>query len=88
MLFRSMGNYSATGGKPNTLPTDVNKGPIIQESIQDVNKLPTDSENSSEFTYPFFLKLSAEIVATPITSLFNLSFVSSEIPKDRKHCHH
>uniref|UniRef100_A0A8K9UUU4 Reverse transcriptase domain-containing protein n=1 Tax=Oncorhynchus mykiss TaxID=8022 RepID=A0A8K9UUU4_ONCMY len=33
---------------------------------------------------PFFLKLSAEIVATPITSLFNLSFVSSEIPKDWK----
>uniref|UniRef100_A0A8K9XPW6 Reverse transcriptase domain-containing protein n=1 Tax=Oncorhynchus mykiss TaxID=8022 RepID=A0A8K9XPW6_ONCMY len=33
---------------------------------------------------PLFLKLSAEIVATPITSLFNLSFVSSEIPKDWK----
>ena len=31
-----------------------------------------------------FLKLSAAIVATPITSLFNLSFVSSEIPKDWK----
>ena len=30
------------------------------------------------------LKLSVEIVATPITSLFNLSFVSSEIPKDWK----
>ena len=28
---------------------------------------------------PIFLKLSAKIVATPITSLFNLSFVSSEI---------
>uniref|UniRef100_A0A673YCN8 Reverse transcriptase domain-containing protein n=1 Tax=Salmo trutta TaxID=8032 RepID=A0A673YCN8_SALTR len=33
---------------------------------------------------PLFLKLSSEIVATPITSLFNLSFVSSEIPKDWK----
>ncbi|CDQ63256.1 unnamed protein product [Oncorhynchus mykiss] len=33
---------------------------------------------------PLFLKLSAAIVATPITSLFNLSFVSSEIPKDWK----
>uniref|UniRef100_A0A8C7NVK1 Reverse transcriptase domain-containing protein n=1 Tax=Oncorhynchus mykiss TaxID=8022 RepID=A0A8C7NVK1_ONCMY len=33
---------------------------------------------------PLFLKLSAEIVATPITSLFNLSFVSSEILKDWK----
>uniref|UniRef100_A0A8K9UGA9 Reverse transcriptase domain-containing protein n=1 Tax=Oncorhynchus mykiss TaxID=8022 RepID=A0A8K9UGA9_ONCMY len=33
---------------------------------------------------PLFLKLSAAIVATPITSLFNLSFVSSEIPKDGK----
>ncbi|CDQ96638.1 unnamed protein product [Oncorhynchus mykiss] len=33
---------------------------------------------------PLFLKLSAKIVATPITSLFNLSFVSSEIPKDWK----
>jgi hypothetical protein len=31
---------------------------------------------------PLFLKLSAEIVVTPITSLFNLSFVSPEIPKD------
>jgi hypothetical protein len=30
---------------------------------------------------PLILKLSAEIVATPITSLFNLSFVSSEISK-------
>uniref|UniRef100_A0AAZ3NU21 Reverse transcriptase domain-containing protein n=1 Tax=Oncorhynchus tshawytscha TaxID=74940 RepID=A0AAZ3NU21_ONCTS len=33
---------------------------------------------------PFFLKLSVKIVANPITSLFNLSFVSSEIPKDWK----
>ncbi|CDQ98814.1 unnamed protein product, partial [Oncorhynchus mykiss] len=33
---------------------------------------------------PLFLKLSAAIVATPITSLFNLSFVSSEIPKEWK----
>ena len=33
---------------------------------------------------PFFLKLSAKIVATPITSLVNRSFVSSEIPKDWK----
>jgi hypothetical protein len=33
---------------------------------------------------PLFLKCSAEIVVIPITSLFNLSFVSSEIPKDRK----
>ena len=33
---------------------------------------------------PVFLKLSAAIVATPITSLFNLSFVYSEIPKDWK----
>jgi hypothetical protein len=33
---------------------------------------------------PLFLKVSAEIVATPITSLFNLSFISSEIPKDWK----
>ena len=33
---------------------------------------------------PLFLKLSAEIVATPITSLFSTSFVSSEIPKGWK----
>ena len=33
---------------------------------------------------PLFLKLSTEIVATPITSLFSLSFVSSAIPKDWK----
>jgi hypothetical protein len=31
-----------------------------------------------------FVKLSAVIVATPITSLFNLSFISSEVPKDWK----
>ena len=34
--------------------------------------------------HTLFLKLSAEIVAIPITSLFNLSFVTSEIPKDWK----
>ena len=33
---------------------------------------------------PLFLKVSAAFVATPITSRFNLSFVSSEIPKDWK----
>ena len=33
---------------------------------------------------PLFLKLSAAIVATPVTRLFNLSFVSSKIPKDWK----
>jgi hypothetical protein len=33
---------------------------------------------------PSFLKLSAPIIANPITSLFNLSIVSSEIPKDWK----
>ena len=33
---------------------------------------------------PLFLKLSSKIVATPITRLFNLSFVLSEIPKDWK----
>uniref|UniRef100_A0A4W5JJP9 Reverse transcriptase domain-containing protein n=1 Tax=Hucho hucho TaxID=62062 RepID=A0A4W5JJP9_9TELE len=33
---------------------------------------------------PLFLKLSAAIVATPITGLFKLSFVPFEIPKDCK----
>jgi hypothetical protein len=33
---------------------------------------------------PLFLKLSAKIDATPITSLINFYFVSSEIPKDWK----
>jgi hypothetical protein len=33
---------------------------------------------------PLFLKLSATIVSIPITSLFSLSFISSEIPKDWK----
>jgi hypothetical protein len=33
---------------------------------------------------PSFLKLSAVIIATPITSLFNLSLNSSELPKDWK----
>jgi hypothetical protein len=33
---------------------------------------------------PLFLKWSADIIATPFTSLFNLSFVLSEIPKDWK----
>ena len=33
---------------------------------------------------PLFLKLYTAIVETPITSLFNLFFLSSEIPKDSK----
>lgn len=33
---------------------------------------------------PFFFKLSANIIAAPITSLFNLSLLSSEIPRDWK----
>ena len=33
---------------------------------------------------PLFLKLETELIATPINSLFNLSFVSSEIPIDWK----
>uniref|UniRef100_A0A4W5NIZ6 Uncharacterized protein n=1 Tax=Hucho hucho TaxID=62062 RepID=A0A4W5NIZ6_9TELE len=57
LLSDAMGNYSATGGEPNTLPTDVNKDPNIQESIQDVNKLPTDSEKSSELTSKVVIKV-------------------------------
>jgi hypothetical protein len=36
---------------------------------------------------PLFLKLASEMVATPITSMFNPSFVSSEIPKYWKAAH-
>ncbi|XP_023830237.2 uncharacterized protein [Salvelinus sp. IW2-2015] len=57
LLSDAMGNYSATGGEPNTLPTDVNKDANIQESIQDVNKLPTDSEKSSKLSSKAVIKV-------------------------------
>uniref|UniRef100_A0A674DBC6 Uncharacterized LOC115174763 n=1 Tax=Salmo trutta TaxID=8032 RepID=A0A674DBC6_SALTR len=57
LLSDAMGNYSATGGEPNTLSTDVNKEPNIQESIQDVNKLPKDSEKSSELPSKVVIKV-------------------------------
>jgi hypothetical protein len=44
----------------------------------------TRFETELAYPDPLFLKLSASIVATPISSLFSLSFVSSEIPKDWK----
>lgn len=53
----------------------------IQLDLQHLDPYKSAGINNLD---PFFLQLSAKIVTTPITSLFNLFFVSSEIPKDWK----
>ncbi|XP_029589487.1 uncharacterized protein LOC115174765 isoform X10 [Salmo trutta] len=75
-----MGNYSATGGEPNTLSTDVNKEPNIQESIQDVNKLPKDSEKSSELPSKVVIKVgNADDMET-----YEQNNIQQEPPKESK----
>ena len=64
--------------------------PTSQHPLQPPSPHPTPAKSGSlqisglDNLDLLFLKLSAKIVATPITSLFNLSFVSSEIAKDWK----
>ncbi|XP_045551691.1 uncharacterized protein isoform X3 [Salmo salar] len=80
LLSDAMGNYSATGGEPNTLPTDVNKDPNIQESIQDVNKLPKDSEKSSELPSKVVIKVgNADDIET-----YEQNTIQQEPPKESK----
>ncbi|CDR13554.1 unnamed protein product [Oncorhynchus mykiss] len=56
----------------------------IADVLKELQNLDPYNSAGLNNLHPLFLKLSAEIVETPITSLFNLSFVSSEIPKDWK----
>uniref|UniRef100_A0A8C7GNP8 Reverse transcriptase domain-containing protein n=1 Tax=Oncorhynchus kisutch TaxID=8019 RepID=A0A8C7GNP8_ONCKI len=56
----------------------------IAEVLKELQNLDPYKSAGLDNLDPLFLKLCAAIVATPITSLFNLSFVSSEIPKDWK----
>ncbi|XP_038824547.1 uncharacterized protein LOC120024385 isoform X1 [Salvelinus namaycush] len=80
LLSDAMGNYSATGGEPNTLPTDVNKDANIQESIQDVNKLPTDSEKSSKLSSKAVIKVgNADDMET-----YEQNNIQQEPPKESK----
>ncbi|XP_029589473.1 uncharacterized protein LOC115174765 isoform X6 [Salmo trutta] len=80
LLSDAMGNYSATGGEPNTLSTDVNKEPNIQESIQDVNKLPKDSEKSSELPSKVVIKVgNADDMET-----YEQNNIQQEPPKESK----
>ncbi|CDQ71420.1 unnamed protein product [Oncorhynchus mykiss] len=53
----------------------------IADVLKELQNLDAYKSAGLDNLDPLFLKLSAEIVATPITGLFNLSFVSSEIPK-------
>ncbi|CDQ97423.1 unnamed protein product [Oncorhynchus mykiss] len=56
----------------------------IEDVLKELQNLDPYKSVGLDNPDPLFLKLSAAIVATPITSLFNLSFISSEIPKDWK----
>uniref|UniRef100_A0A8K9UIW2 Reverse transcriptase domain-containing protein n=1 Tax=Oncorhynchus mykiss TaxID=8022 RepID=A0A8K9UIW2_ONCMY len=60
--------------------TQIKTADVLKE-LQNLNPYKSAGLDNLD---PLFLKLSAAIVATTITSLFNLSFVSSEIPKDWK----
>uniref|UniRef100_A0A8K9VC74 Reverse transcriptase domain-containing protein n=1 Tax=Oncorhynchus mykiss TaxID=8022 RepID=A0A8K9VC74_ONCMY len=56
----------------------------IADVLKELQNLDSYKSAGLDNLDPLFLKLSAAIVATPITSLFNLSFISSEIPNDWK----
>ena len=56
----------------------------IADVLKELQNLDPYKSAGLENLDPLFLKLSAAIVTTPITSLFNLSLISSEIPKDWK----
>ncbi|CDR00733.1 unnamed protein product [Oncorhynchus mykiss] len=80
-IIENFNKHFSTAGHAFHLATPTRQNPhhfsITQIQIADVLK---ELQNLD----PLFLEISAEIVATPITSLFNLSFISSEIPKDWK----
>ena len=56
----------------------------IADVLKELQTLDPNKSAEIDNLDPRFLKLSTAIVATPITSMFNLSFVSPEIPKDWK----
>ena len=56
----------------------------IADVLKELQNLDPYKSAGLDNMAPSFQKLPAEIVAAPITGLFNLSFVSSEIPKDWK----
>ena len=59
----------------------------IADVLKELQNVGPDKSAGLDNLDPLFLKLSAAIVATPITILFNLSFVTSEIPKKMESCH-
>ena len=90
MIIENFNKHFSTAGHAFHLatPTPVNSPESPTTTCPDVLKelQNLDPYKSAELDNldPLFLKLSVAIVVTPITSLFNLSFVSSEIPKDWK----
>ena len=56
----------------------------MADVLKELQNLDPNISTGLDNLDPLFLKLSAAIIATPITSLINLSFISSEIPKDWK----
>uniref|UniRef100_A0A8C7E0X5 Reverse transcriptase domain-containing protein n=1 Tax=Oncorhynchus kisutch TaxID=8019 RepID=A0A8C7E0X5_ONCKI len=87
--FRLATSTSANSSAPPAAPRpSLSRFSFTQIQIADVLKelqnLDPYKSAGLDNLDPLFLKLSATIVATPITSLFNLSFISSEIPKDWK----
>ena len=66
----------------NAILSDVQR--LLADVLKELQNLDPYKSAGLDNLDPLFLKLSVEIVATSITSLFNISFVSSEIPKDWK----
>lgn len=56
----------------------------IADVLRELQHLDHLKSSGLDHLDPSFLKLSAVIIAAPITSLFNLSIISSELPKDWK----
>jgi hypothetical protein len=52
--------------------------------LKELQNLDPDKSAELDNLDSLFIKVSAKMVAIPLTSLFNLSFVSSEIPNDWK----
>ncbi|CDQ97981.1 unnamed protein product [Oncorhynchus mykiss] len=88
MIIENFNKHFSTAGHVFLLATSLPSFSFTQIQIADVLKelqnLDLYKSVGLDNLDPLFLKLSAAIVATPITSLLNLSFVSSEIPKDWK----
>ena len=83
-IIENFNKHLSTAGNAFLLatPTQVNSSKPPQ-LLRHTNPDSRCSERAAK-PGPVQIKLSAEIIATPITSLFNLSFITSEIPKDWK----